>query len=531
MHEDGRAGRVRRCRTPTWPPPWRGRERGSTRRGGCGPSTAAALPAAAARRGPGRPLPRSGADRGAAARARRPLGSATVAGRAVGPAATAARTGGSADAGRRAAGAGPGRALRRRCPVASRLDSTRWRPWWSRTQDQSRRIAATGGRFRLLVAAESAGALAGAEMGHDGLPWRADAHDAGAARAARAQPAAMGPPRRLRRADRADLRWRSAGSGCTRSRRPRCCGRSRGPGIALPSTRAWVLREVDHPAVPLLLEFKELYRVWTAHGWAWRAQWVRDGRFQPGVRAGRGGVGAVGDPRRRRAADPQGGAAGGGGRRRAGRSWWPTPASWSRGCSPRSPATTRLAAAGATGDLYATPGRGGVRRRPGQGEGGPARRDVRADRRRGGAGAGRAAGPVPDRLGVRGAGRPDGRGRWPGAVLARPDLPAGRGEADDRRAGAGPGPVHPQLRHPGHRRRVGAGAARRRCGPRLRGPRPELVFFQHDEVVVHAPRSRRTRWWMRCGRPASRRPGCSSARPRSGSRWRSPVVRCYADAD
>jgi len=40
-----------------------------------------------------------------------------------------------------------------------------------------------------------------------------------------------------------------------------------------------VLRGVDHPAAPLLLEYKELYRVWVAHGWAWRAQWVRDGRF------------------------------------------------------------------------------------------------------------------------------------------------------------------------------------------------------------------------------------------------------------
>jgi DNA polymerase-1 len=42
-----------------------------------------------------------------------------------------------------------------------------------------------------------------------------------------------------------------------------------------------VLQDVDHPAVPLLLEFKELYRVWTAHGWSWRSQWVRDGRFRP----------------------------------------------------------------------------------------------------------------------------------------------------------------------------------------------------------------------------------------------------------
>jgi DNA polymerase-1 len=32
--------------------------------------------------------------------------------------------------------------------------------------------------------------------------------------------------------------------------------------------------------------FKELHRVWTAHGWSWRAQWVRDGRFHPEYVAG-----------------------------------------------------------------------------------------------------------------------------------------------------------------------------------------------------------------------------------------------------
>src|SRR6185437_10288533 len=43
---------------------------------------------------------------------------------------------------------------------------------------QLRRIAATAnpGAFRLLVAAESAAALAAAEMAHHGLPWRADVH-------------------------------------------------------------------------------------------------------------------------------------------------------------------------------------------------------------------------------------------------------------------------------------------------------------------------------------------------------------------
>src|SRR5262249_21616894 len=46
--------------------------------------------------------------------------------------------------------------------------------------DQLRRIAADDhpGRFALLTAAESAAGLVAAEMGHYGLPWRADVHAA-----------------------------------------------------------------------------------------------------------------------------------------------------------------------------------------------------------------------------------------------------------------------------------------------------------------------------------------------------------------
>ncbi len=51
-------------------------------------------------------------------------------------------------------------------------------------------------------------------------------------------------------------------------------------GYPVSSTRAWELRDIDHPAVPLLRRYKELYRIWTAHGWSWRATWVRDGRFR-----------------------------------------------------------------------------------------------------------------------------------------------------------------------------------------------------------------------------------------------------------
>jgi DNA polymerase I len=147
---------------------------------------------------------------------------------------------------------------------------------------QQARIDATAhpARFRLLVAAESAGALVAAEMGADGLPWRADVHDELLADLLGEPSPVGGPPRRL-----AELSGRIADAFGGYRIHPdspaevlRAFARE---GVTLPSTRAWVLRAVDHPAVPLLLEFKELYRIWTAHGWSWRQQWVRDGRFHP----------------------------------------------------------------------------------------------------------------------------------------------------------------------------------------------------------------------------------------------------------
>ena len=148
--------------------------------------------------------------------------------------------------------------------------------------DQLARVSATehAGRFRLLVAAESAGGLIAAEMGHDGLPWRADAHDEVLRDLLGALAPGGGQPDRL-----VELRAQiSAAFGGARVSPESPADLLRAfsrEGIVLPSTRAWVLRGVDHPAVPLIIEFKELHRIWTAHGWAWRAQWVRDGRFHP----------------------------------------------------------------------------------------------------------------------------------------------------------------------------------------------------------------------------------------------------------
>ena len=149
--------------------------------------------------------------------------------------------------------------------------------------DQLSRMAGTEAprRFRLLASVESAGGLLGVEMGFDGLPWDAGQHDAVLSDLLGEPSApAAGQPRRLR--ELTEEINQAFGGPRVRPESPadvlRAFSRD---GIVLPSTRAWILQSVDHPAVPLLLEFKELYRVWAAHGWAWRAQWVRDGRFRP----------------------------------------------------------------------------------------------------------------------------------------------------------------------------------------------------------------------------------------------------------
>ena len=147
--------------------------------------------------------------------------------------------------------------------------------------DQHARLAAIeqAGRFRLLVAAENAGALLGVEMGHAGLPWRADLHDQ-LLRELLGPPQPVGPPRRL-----AELTAQINTAFGVRGLHPvspaeveRAFARA---GIEIPNTRAWVLRKVEHPAVQPLLEYKELYRIWTAHGWSWRDAWIVGGRFRP----------------------------------------------------------------------------------------------------------------------------------------------------------------------------------------------------------------------------------------------------------
>lgn len=134
-------------------------------------------------------------------------------------------------------------------------------------------------RMRLLTAAESAGMLVASEMNRAGLPWSADVHRDLLHELLGERYPGGGEPRRL--AELAD----EVSAAFDRRVRPdlpadvvRAFAQA---GIRVRSTRRWEIESLDHPAVKPLLEYKKLYRIWVAHGWSWLQDWVHDGRFRP----------------------------------------------------------------------------------------------------------------------------------------------------------------------------------------------------------------------------------------------------------
>ncbi|MBF4598264.1 MULTISPECIES: bifunctional 3'-5' exonuclease/DNA polymerase [Curtobacterium] len=136
------------------------------------------------------------------------------------------------------------------------------------------------GALRLLLTAESAGALVAAEMLHAGLPWRADVHE-------RLLEDALGPrvpygvrPRRLEEIA-AVVRERLDDPGLNPDSPADVLKSLRRVGLMVTSTRKWELQEIEHPVIEPLLEYKRLARLLTANGWTWLDDWIRDGRFHP----------------------------------------------------------------------------------------------------------------------------------------------------------------------------------------------------------------------------------------------------------
>ena len=136
------------------------------------------------------------------------------------------------------------------------------------------------GRLELLLAAESSGALVAAEMTHAGLPWRADVHE-------RLLSELLGP--RPAPGQRPEVLERLAGevreAFAARSLNPDSPGELlralQAAGLPVGDTRSWALEQLDHPGIPALLEYKKLARLMAANGWSWLDTWARDGRFRP----------------------------------------------------------------------------------------------------------------------------------------------------------------------------------------------------------------------------------------------------------
>ncbi|MDX2784399.1 bifunctional 3'-5' exonuclease/DNA polymerase, partial [Streptomyces caniscabiei] len=147
--------------------------------------------------------------------------------------------------------------------------------------DQQRRHDATAhpDRMRLLTAAESAGMLVAAEMNRAGMPWRADVHRDVLHEMLGERYAGGGEPRRL--AELAEEVSHAFGRRVRPDLPADVVKAFAQAGIRIRSTRRWEIESLDHPAVKPLLEYKRLYRIWVAHGWSWLQDWVRDGRFRP----------------------------------------------------------------------------------------------------------------------------------------------------------------------------------------------------------------------------------------------------------
>lgn len=139
--------------------------------------------------------------------------------------------------------------------------------------------SAAPGKLNLLLAAESVGALAAVEMQFTGLPWSRELHDRlltevlgprpGSGRPARME-ALLGTMRSI--LDDPSLNPDSPAELLKGLHRA---------GLQVATTRSWELKAIEHPVIEPLLEYKKLARLLSANGWNWLDQWVHGGRFRP----------------------------------------------------------------------------------------------------------------------------------------------------------------------------------------------------------------------------------------------------------
>ncbi len=165
-------------------------------------------------------------------------------------------------------------------------------------------------RIARLLAAESAGALAAEEMRHAGLPWRREIHERLLEQTLGIRPVIGHRPERMQRV--AEQVRRALDAPTLNPDSPQeLLAALQGAGIAVQSTRSGELERVKHPAIAPTLEYKKLARLLNANGWHWLDVNIVDGRFHPeyvpggvvtGRWASRGGGGALQLPKQVRGA-------------------------------------------------------------------------------------------------------------------------------------------------------------------------------------------------------------------------------------
>jgi len=134
--------------------------------------------------------------------------------------------------------------------------------------------------LRLLLAAESAGALIAAELRAAGLPWDREVHE-------RVLETELGPkPPQGRKPLRMEelaavVRTELAAPALNLDSQVDLLRALQRAGLPVTSTSRWELREHDHPAIEPVIAYKKLARLLGANGWAWIDEWIEGGRFRP----------------------------------------------------------------------------------------------------------------------------------------------------------------------------------------------------------------------------------------------------------
>ncbi|MDN5641153.1 MAG: bifunctional 3'-5' exonuclease/DNA polymerase [Actinomycetia bacterium] len=157
-----------------------------------------------------------------------------------------------------------------------------------RAQEAAVRASPAASRLRLLLAAESQGGLIAQEIEREGLPWDRAVHEALLEDLLGPRPPEGKRPQKMQAlAERIAEQW---GLPKVNPDSPQELLRAmQSVGITVDSTRKHALLEwAEHGGtqaprrremIAPVLEYKGLYRLWTANGWHWLDEWVRDGRF------------------------------------------------------------------------------------------------------------------------------------------------------------------------------------------------------------------------------------------------------------